>query len=239
MEATTALITGGSRGLGRALAEALAQEGLRVVLVARREGPLEAAVQAIREAGGQAWAIAADVGGRGGEAAIAARAVALAGPIDLLVNNASTLGAVPMPALADARPEDVARVFDVNVLGPFRLARALLGPMLLRGAGTIVNISSDAAVEPYAGWGPYGASKAALDHMTRIWAAELEGSGVRMVALDPGEMNTAMHADAIPEADPATLAPPEVVAARIVALLEGGVTSGARMAAADLLPEAR
>jgi NAD(P)-dependent dehydrogenase (short-subunit alcohol dehydrogenase family) len=107
-------------------------------------------------------------------------------------------------------------VFQVNVLGPIRLARALVGPMVLRGEGLVLTVSSDAAVEAYPGWGAYGASKAALDHAARVWAAELDGTGVRFLSIDPGEMATRMHADALPDADPATLALPEDVA-RIVA----------------------
>lgn len=229
----TVLVTGASRGLGRALSVELAARGARVVMVAREEAPLDEAVEAIRRAGGVAWALSADVGEPGAEVAIAARAAALAGHVDVLVHNASTLGAVPLPLLADARPEDVRRTFEVNALGPFRLTRALLGPMLLRHSGLVVAVSSDAAVEAYAGWGAYGASKAALDHMTRIFAVELAGSGVRAFSVDPGEMDTAMHAAAVPDADPATLARPEVVARRIADAMEAGVPNGARILASD------
>src|SRR6185436_3327475 len=110
-------------------------------------------------------------------------------------------------------------VLQVNLAGPFRLTRAILGSMLLRNKGTIVFVSSDAAVEGYPTWGAYGASKAGLDHLARVWAAELAGTGVRVVALDPGDMDTPMHAAAIPDADPATLARPEDVAARVADLL--------------------
>lgn len=213
------VVTGASRGLGRALSEELAGRGARVALVARGEALLGEVVEAIRARGGRAWGIAADVGEPGSEVAITGQASALAGSIDVLVNNASTLGEVPLPLLADAEPDDVRRTFEVNVLGPFRLTRAVLGPMLLRRRGLVVNVSSDAAVEPYPGWGAYGASKAALDHMTRILAAELAGSGVRAVAVDPGEMDTEMHAAAIPGADRAALARPADVARRIADLI--------------------
>ena len=118
----------------------------------------------------------------------------------------------------------------MNLVGPFRLTKAIAGSMVLRGRGTIVNISSDAAVEAYERWGAYGASKAALDHLTRIWAAELDGTGVRVLAVDPGEMNTAMHAQAMPDADPSSLADPARVAAQIVAWLAGSpqIPSGTR-----------
>jgi NAD(P)-dependent dehydrogenase (short-subunit alcohol dehydrogenase family) len=223
----SALVTGGSRGLGRALGAALAQAGARVVLVARDAAVLARTVEDIRAAGGEAHGIVADVADLEAVHAIAGEAAALVGPIDVLVNNASTLGPVPLRLLLDTDCEDLERALAVNLVGPFRLAKALLGPMVLRGAGVLVNISSDAAVEPYPRWGAYGASKAALDHLGRIWAAELEGTGVRVLTVDPGEMNTAMHAQAMPEADPALLADPARVARKILTLLDA--PSGARL----------
>ena len=232
--APAALITGGSRGLGRALGLALAGAGFRVVLVARERGPLDQAAAEIRARGGDAHAIAADVADREAVTAIAGQAAALVGPIDLLVNGASTLGPVPLRLLLDTDCEDLSRALEVNLVGPFRLTKALAGPMVLRGSGTIVNITSDAAVEAYPRWGAYGASKAALEHLGRIWAVELEGTGVRVLTIDPGEMNTRMHAEAMPDADPAALADPARVAAEIVALLAGAgaaaPASGARVA---------
>ncbi len=153
--------------------------------------------------------------------AIAARAMALAGgPFDLIVHDASTLGPVPMPELADLSDDDLLRVFQVNTLGPQRLTRALLGAMRTLGRGTLVAISSDAAVEAYPTWGAYGASKAALDHLHRVLRAELDGSGIRVFAIDPGEMDTEMHAAALPEADRSQLAEPADVAARILDALQ-------------------
>jgi len=213
----TALITGASRGLGRALSLSLSAAGAHVVLVARGKAALDDVVNAIRARGGRAHGIVADIGDPDAAAAIAGQAAAVAGRVDLLINNASTLGALPMPLLTDTEPHDFDRVFQVNVAGPFRLTRAVAGSMLLHGAGVVVNISSDAAVEAYPTWGAYSASKAALEHLTRVWAAETAGSGVRFISVDPGEMRTQMHADAIPDADPATLADPADVAARIVA----------------------
>lgn len=238
---STTLVTGGSRGLGKALGEALAAAGARVVLVAQHAEPLRAVVAAIRARGGEAHAVVADVAELAAAHAIAGQAAALVGPVDLLVNNASTLGPVPLRLLLDTECEDLSRALEVNLVGPFRLTKALAGPMVLRGRGTIVNISSDAAVEPYERWGAYGASKAALDHLTRIWAAELAGTGVRVFSVDPGEMNTRMHAEAMPDADPATLADPVRVAAGILALIDepGGAPSGARVAVASLAPQKR
>jgi len=226
------LVTGGSRGLGRALGEALARAGARVVLVARHADELEAVVAAIRSAGGEAHAIVADVADRDATYAIAGQAAAAVGPIDVLVNNASTLGPVPLRLLLDTDCEDLDRALAVNLVGPFRLTKAVAGPMVLRGAGTILNVTSDAATEAYERWGAYGASKAALEQLGRVWAAELAGTGVRVINVDPGEMDTRMHADAIPDADRAALADPARVAAEIVALLqaEPGPAAGARVA---------
>ena len=123
----------------------------------------------------------------------------------------------------------------VNVVGPFRLTKILAGSMALRGRGTVVFVSSDAAVEQYPRWGAYGASKAAADHMARVWAEELRDAGVRVVAVDPGEMDTRMHADAVPDADRATLARPADVARRLVAALrDDRIATGARVALASV-----
>src|SRR6185369_6353707 len=138
---------------------------------------------------------------------------------DVLVHNASTLGRTPLPLLLDTDCEDLERVLAVNLVGPFRLTKALAGSMALRGGGLVLHVTSDAGRTPYPGWGAYGVSKAALDHLGRIWAAELEGSGVRFLTVDPGEMDTQMHAEAMPDADRSVLARPEAVAARIADLI--------------------
>jgi len=231
LQGQTALVTGGSQGLGRALGGALGQAGARVVLVARHFEPLAAAVAEIRAAGGEAHAIVADVADKDAAASIAGQAAALVGPIDLLINNASTLGPVPLRLLLDTDCEDLERALAVNLVGAFRLTKAIAGPMVLRGTGTVVNITSDAATEAYERWGAYGASKAALEQLGRVWAAELAGTGVRLFTVDPGEMDTRMHADAIPDANRAELSDPARVADRIVALVAGSDTaSGARVA---------
>ena len=175
--APAALITGGSRGLGRALGLALAGAGFRVALVARERGPLDQVVAEIRARGGEAHAIVADIADREAIAAIAGQAAALVGPIELLVNNASTLGPTPLRLLLDTDCEELSRALEVNLVGPFRLTKAVAGTMVLRGHGTIVNISSDAAVEAYPRWGAYGASKAALDHLGRIWPPSWRAPG--------------------------------------------------------------
>lgn len=226
------LVTGASRGLGRAVAEALAVRGARVVLVARDAEPLTAVVEGIRARGGIAHAIAADIGDKAAIHRIAGQAQGLVGEIAVAVHNASSLGPVPLRLLLDTECEDLAAVLETNLVGPFRLTKVLAGAMALRGRGTIIHISSDAAVEPYPRWGAYGVSKAAQDHLSRILAAELAETGVRVLAVDPGEMDTQMHADAIPDADPATLQRPADVAAKLVALIEddAGAASGARIA---------
>jgi NAD(P)-dependent dehydrogenase (short-subunit alcohol dehydrogenase family) len=229
------LVTGASRGLGASLARELALAGAKVAMVARSSEPLERVAEEIRAAGGVAHAIAADVGDKESTYRIAGIAAALVGPVEILVNNASLLGRVPLVPLLDTECEDLSRVLEVNLVGPFRLAKALLGSMAVRGRGMLVDITSDASVAAYSTWGAYGVSKAALDHLGRIWAAELEGTGVRVLTVDPGEMNTAMHADAIPEADPATLADPAEVARRIVQMIAGAesIATGARLEASS------
>lgn len=230
---TAALITGASRGLGRALALQLAKQGARVVMVARNQAALDAAVAEVTAAGGIAFGITADIGDKQQIHAIAGQAAALVGPIELLIHNASTLGPTPLPLLLDTECEDFEQVLQVNLLGPFRLTKILAGAMALRGRGTVVHISSDAAVSAYPNWGSYGVSKAALDHLSRTWAAELLGTGVRIFAVDPGEMDTVMHAAAIPDADPQTLAQPAQVAARILDMVTGSAASGARLSAPE------
>jgi NAD(P)-dependent dehydrogenase (short-subunit alcohol dehydrogenase family) len=228
-----ALVTGASRGLGRALAELLAARGARVALVARDADPLRDVVAGIRARGGDAHAIAGDIADKDAIHRIAGQAQGLVGEIGIAVHNASTLGPTPLRLLLDTECEDLAAVLETNLVGPFRLTKVLAGAMAIRGAGVIVHVSSDAAVEPYARWGAYGASKAAQDHLSRILAAELEGTGVRVLAVDPGEMDTAMHAAAIPEADRAALQRPGDVAARIAQMIEddGRAPTGARLVA--------
>jgi NAD(P)-dependent dehydrogenase (short-subunit alcohol dehydrogenase family) len=230
-----AVVTGASRGLGAALGRALAREGARVVLVARGVGALENVVAAIRREGGEAHGLAADIGAKDDIHRVAGAAAALVGPIDLVVHAASTLGPTPLKPLLDTGCEDLVRVLDVNLVGPFRLTKAVAGGMAIRGRGLVVNVTSDASISAYPTWGAYGVSKAALDHLGRIWAAELAESGVRFLTIDPGEMDTAMHADAMPEADRATLDDPAAVADLIVDIVRQAerIPSGARLEAAS------
>ena len=226
------LVTGGSRGLGAALAKELARKGARLALVARDEAALQRVVRSIEAEGGEAHAIAADVGGKEDVYAIAGTAAALVGDVEVVIQNASTLGRVPLLLLADTACEDLEQVLAVNLVGPFRLTKALAGPMLLRGRGLVVHLSSDAAVAAYPRWGAYGSSKAALDHLARIWAAELDGTGVRFFGVDPGEMDTAMHAEAMPDADRTSLAHPKTVARKIAQMIaDDSIPNGARLEA--------
>jgi NAD(P)-dependent dehydrogenase (short-subunit alcohol dehydrogenase family) len=233
-----AIVTGGSRGLGAAIGAGLAAAGARVVLVARGAEALEETAARIRAAGGEAHVHAEDVGDKDATYRIAGAAAALAGPIDVLVHNASTLGPVPLRLLLDTDCEDLQRTLDVNLVGPFRLTKALVGSMALRGTGVVVHVSSDAATNAYPRWGAYGVSKAALDHLNRVWAAELEGTGVSLLSVDPGEMDTEMHAAAMPDADRSALARPADVAAKIVRLIARArsLPAGARLDAAAAEP---
>jgi NAD(P)-dependent dehydrogenase (short-subunit alcohol dehydrogenase family) len=234
------LVTGASQGLGKELARAFARRGARVVMVARREATLAGAVDEIRREGGEAHGLSFDVADKEAAHRVAGAASALVGEIDVLVHNASTLGPLPMPLLLDTPCEDLCedleRVLAVNLVGPFRLTKAVVGSMALRRQGVVVFVSSDAAVSAYPRWGAYGVSKAALDHLARSFAAEIEG--VRFFAVDPGEMDTQMHADAMPDADRSALARPEDVAARIVALVARTHTppSATRVIASEIVP---
>ncbi|HET9450421.1 MAG TPA: SDR family oxidoreductase, partial [Aggregicoccus sp.] len=204
----------------------------RVVGGARGGEELERVVAGLRAEGHEAHALVADVGDKEAVYPLAGAAQALVGPLDVLVHNASTLGPTPLRLLLDTDCEDLQRVLEVNLVGPFRLTRAVVGGMALRGSGQVLFISSDAAVSAYPRWGAYGVSKAALEQLARIWAAELEGSGVRVLSVDPGEMDTRMHAEAMPEADRSTLARPEAVAARLLLLLSAPFPdSGTRLEA--------
>ena len=227
---TVVLITGASRGLGRALALQLARSGASLALCARDQARLDAAAAEARAAGAaDVLAVAADIA----EVRDVDRLVAVTldryGRIDVLVNNASELGPTPLPYLADAPSQALRDVFEVNVFGTFRLTQSVLGGMLLHDRGMVVNITSDAAVEGYPGWGLYGASKAAVDLLTRVWSAELQGTGVHVVAVDPGDMDTDMHRAADPDADPSSLRNPVDVARALSVLLRDGLGAAPRM----------
>ncbi|HWE33241.1 MAG TPA: SDR family oxidoreductase [Solirubrobacteraceae bacterium] len=213
-----AIITGASRGLGLALARELAARRYALVIDARGAADLE---RAARELGRftEVAAIPGDVADAGHRHDL----IAAAGEnIDLLVNNASVLGPSPQPALAEYPLSELERVYAINVLAPLRLTQLAL-PRLTDG-GAILNITSDAAAEPYEGWGGYGSSKAALEQLTAILAAEQPA--LRVYAVDPGDMRTRMHQDAFPGEDISDRPPPEESVPGILALIEGRLESG-------------
>ena len=230
MEARVALITGASQGLGRALAERLADDGWTLVVDARRAERLDAAVAEL-SARTRVVARAGDVADAGHRDDLV-EAVRREGRLDLVVNNASTLGASPLPALATIEADMLRRIYDVNVVAPIVLVQPLLD-LLERSAGTIVNVTSDAGVEAYEGWGGYGSSKAALEHASAVLA--LERPAVRVLVVDPGDMRTEMHQDAFPGEDISDRPLPSEVVPALVALVESDEPSG-RYRVPELVP---
>ncbi|MBI5567106.1 MAG: SDR family oxidoreductase [Chloroflexi bacterium] len=207
------LITGASRGLGQALALEFARRGASLILNSRGSSAAELAKteQAAHALGAATLSVVADVADRADVERLAGESLAHFGRVDVLINNASALGPTPMPYLVDYPIEEFEYVLRANTIGPFRLTRALAGQMLTRGAGSIINVSSDAGVVGYPTWGAYGISKAALDQLTRTWAAELHGTGVRINSVDPGSLDTLMHRLAEPTENPAQWAQPAAV----------------------------
>ena len=205
-------VTGGTSGLGLALVRELLDRGAHVAFVARTP---DAVARVAREHPG-AHGVTGDVSLKEDIHPIALQVLGALGGLDVLINSASSLGPAPLRLLGDTECEDFGRALDTNVLGPFRLTKALLGPLAAsaqRGIGAVVlNVSSDAALTPYPLWGAYGASKAALHHLSRIWAEELRAEGITVLSLDPGDMDTPLHAIAVPGADPAALKRPELAA---------------------------
>jgi NAD(P)-dependent dehydrogenase (short-subunit alcohol dehydrogenase family) len=235
LEGKVALITGASRGLGRAVALAFAREGAALAICARGREALSAVAAQCRSEGVEVLDLVADMQSAGDRERLAVLALDQFGRIDILVNNASELGPLPRPYLIDYPPDAFERVLRVNVIAPYHLAWSVLGGMLQRGEGVVINVSSDVAVNGYPGWGAYAVSKAALDGLTRTWASEVENSGVRIYSVDPGDMDTAMHRAALPEDDPASLARPEDVAEAFIQLAINGADSD-RVSAAELIP---
>jgi NAD(P)-dependent dehydrogenase (short-subunit alcohol dehydrogenase family) len=209
-------VTGGTSGLGLALVGTLHAAGASVAFVARGRDR----VQALQHECPGTHGIVGDVSAKDAIYPIALQILGGLGGLDVLINNASDLGPTPLALLADTDCEDLERAVATNLMGPFRLTKALLGALAAsaregRGA-VVINVSSDAAVNAYPMWGAYSASKAALRHMTQIWDAELSAEGIRLLSIDPGDMDTPLHAIAVPDADPATLKRPEAAAAELV-----------------------
>ena len=223
-----ALITGASRGLGRALARSLADRGWRLVLDARDAGDLAAVEQELGDRT-EVVAISGDVTDETHRKSLLDGVAG--GRLDLLVNNASLLGPSPQPNLADYDLDTLVGVYAVNVFAPVRLIQLAL-PLLRASAGHVINVTSDAAVEGYAGWGGYGSSKAALEQASRVLAAE--EPAVRVWWFDPGDMNTRMHQEAFPDEDISDRPLPETVVPALLMLVDRDPPSG-RYRAADLL----
>ena len=212
-------ITGGTAGLGLALVREFLGRGADVAFVARNP---EGVVRVAQEYG-RAHGIVGDVSSKEDTHRIALQVLGALGGLDVLINNASDLGPVPLQLLADTQCEDLERALATNVVGPFRLTKTLLGSLAAAGrenrGAVVLNVSSDAAVTPYPRWGAYGASKAALRHLTLIWEQEMASSAVRFVSFDPGDMDTALHRAAIPEADVSSLKRPETVAREVAEVI--------------------
>ena len=205
---TRVAITGGTSGLGLALVREFRARGCLVAFVAR---DARRVAEVAKQTG--AYGIAGDIARKEDIHPIALRIAGLLGGLDVLVNNASSLGPTPLRLLGDTDCEALEVALATNLLGPFRLTKSLLGALTAsarEGRGAVVlNVSSDAAISPYPGWGAYGASKAALHQLSRIWQEELAAQNVRFLSLDPGDMDTPLHASAVPDADPTTLKRPD------------------------------
>lgn len=220
---SVAVITGASRGLGRAVALTLAAEHWSLVVDARTPADLAVVAAELKEAGAASVvSLVGSVADPEHRRQIATQVSPVSG-LDLLVNNASSLGPSPQPSLAEYPIDVLSQVYDVNVVAPLALAQSLL-PALRRSRGTIINVTSDAAVEAYAGWGGYGSSKAALDQMSAVLAVEEQD--LRVYALDPGDMRTRMHQEAFPGEDISDRPPPETVVPAVLRLLTRDLPSG-------------
>jgi NAD(P)-dependent dehydrogenase (short-subunit alcohol dehydrogenase family) len=220
-------VTGGTSGLGLALVDLFHEAGAHVAFVARGRERVEDVARTHPGTHG----IVGDVASKDDIYPMALQILGELGGLDILINNASDLGPVPLALLGDTQCEDLERALVTNVVGPFRLTKALLGALASsarEGRGAIVlNVSSDAAVNAYPTWGAYGASKAALGHLTRIWDAELAAEGIHFLSLDPGDMDTPMHAAAVPDADRSTLKQPAIAARELIdAMLEALENNG-------------
>ncbi|MHC8515428.1 SDR family NAD(P)-dependent oxidoreductase [Sporosarcina sp. ITBMC105] len=211
MKNKVVLITGASRGLGRALTIAFAKEGAKLAICARSEESLQMVKKEAEAFGVDVLAITADVSNARDVERFVATTESAFGQIDVLINNASILGPSPMPMLLDYPEEDFAEVVKVNVNSTFLVTRRVIPGMLERNNGSIINVTSEAGNTGYAGWGAYGISKFAIEGLTETWADELSETNVRINMVDPGEMNTEMHRLAVPDCDYPLAEPEDVV----------------------------
>ncbi|MFF1697530.1 SDR family NAD(P)-dependent oxidoreductase [Streptomyces sp. NPDC058257] len=218
-----AIITGASKGLGRALATALAGRGWGLVLDARTASALDESARDLAGLGARVEAVAGDVTDARHRADLVAAARALGG-LDLLVNNASALGAEPLVRLEDLTPDGLRQALETNVVAALGLVQEALPLLRASGAGAVVGVSSDAAVEAYETWGGYGASKAALDHLSAVLA--VEEPGIRVWAVDPGDMRTDLYEAAVPDDDASGRPSPETVVPAFLRLLDERPASG-------------
>ena len=211
-------VSGGTSGLGLALVRRFADRGANVVFVARSADAVESVATQTGAVG-----IVGDVGDKDAIYPMALQITGNLDGIDVLINNASSLGPTPLALLADTECEELEEALSVNLVGPFRLTKALYGSLAAsareKRGSVVVNISSDAAVNAYPEWGAYGASKAALRHLTSIWNKESDAVGVRFLSIDPGDMDTPLHALAVPDADVLALKHPDQSAAEIIAAI--------------------
>ena len=232
------VITGSSKGLGLALARAFAAQGARVVLNARGGAALEAARAELAAAGAEVLAVQADVSDPAGAAQLVQAAIDRFGRLDVLINNAGILGPSPRPPLAEFAAADLAEVFRANVIAPLRVTQAALPHMRAQGAGVVLMVTSDAGQTGYPGWGGYGASKAALELLSQSFAAELEGTGVRVNAVNPGDLNTDMQQLANPGEDVSDRLDPASVVGVFLWLASGAAAgfTGRRFDAPDFEP---
>ncbi len=238
LQRRVALITGASRGLGLEIARLYAARGARLILTARGAAALEAAAEELGRRT-DVVALPGDVADRQHAERLVRAGLERFGHIDVLVNNASLLGPSPMPMLEAYPPDVLDDVLRANVVAPLHLAQLVLPGMRAHGEGVILNVTSDAGVEAYPGWGGYGASKAALEHLSRVLAVELEGTGVRVYVVDPGDMDTQMHREAEPGEDLSHLPPPSVSAPAFVGLVEDERASFGRFVAQQLVSASR
>ena len=217
-------VTGGTSGLGLALVHGFLKRGAKVAFVARHREDVERVARVNRGSHG----IIGDVSNKADIYPVALQITGALGGLDVLVNNASDLGPVPLQLLADTACEDFSRALETNTLGPFRLTKALLGALAAAAregqTAVVLNVSSDAAVNPYPRWGAYSASKAALLHLSRIWDEELKDEGIRVLPFDPGDMDTPLHALALPDADRSLLKRPETAAVELMEMIARTLT---------------